>query len=751
MRFHPWLWTLTGLLAAALWLAGCPEELGDDDDASDDDVADDDSGDDDTGGDDDASDDDTGDDDSGGTDEDGDGWTVEDGDCDDADPDVHPEAPDVCDDVPDNDCDGNVDPSEDDVDGDGLSECEGDCDDGDDQIHPYGDEEWFDGVDSDCDGFEDPDPCDDPPPATAVTPDPACTYTPTVGSFNPTSEWSMTTYVDYPSYDDSYTTPMVGHFTDDNGDSYIDSLDIPDIAITTCIATGGNMDGVIRLISGDGSAIHWSVNDALYQKVTYYPYRYTGLALGDIDLDGVPEIVATLRSGSYCYVGAYDELGALQWVHTDHTVGCRNNYAALHDLEGDGDVEVVVGRLILEGADGSLQGEGAGGLGYHSGYSNSGYHSFGLDLDGDGTMEVVAGSSVYGPQGVELCATGQADGYPAAADLDGDGLGEFVVSGNGSLRTFEHDCTPIHSWTNGGGGYGGPPTIADFDGDGTLEIAVAGSTSYVVYEQDGAVLWSMPVTDASSNSTGSSVFDFDGDGAAEVVYADEIRLWVFDGATGAVLLDDQNHGSGTINEYPTIVDVDVDGDGKAEIVVVNSHHATGLYVVGDASDEWVSARQVWNQQAYYITNVDDDLGIPSPGPANWPIHNNFRQGAPGSFSAQAAANLSPWTYDPCQPACGDDVDVLVQVANDGLIQASADLVLAIYGEDGLGDRTLLTSTTLGAPLLSGGVSAAYPFTFPAADLAGYVALIAVVDDDQASNECDEYDNEAVVDLSSICQ
>ena len=65
-----------------------------DDDTGDDDTGDDDTGDDDTGdddtGDDDTGDDDTGDDDTVGVDADGDGWTVADGDCNDADPAVHP-------------------------------------------------------------------------------------------------------------------------------------------------------------------------------------------------------------------------------------------------------------------------------------------------------------------------------------------------------------------------------------------------------------------------------------------------------------------------------------------------------------------------------------------------------------------------------------------------------------------------------------------------------------------------------------
>jgi hypothetical protein len=94
-----------------------------------------------------------------------------------------------------------------------------------------------------------------------------------------------------------------------------------------------------------------------------------------------------------------------------------------------------------------------------------------------------------------------------------------------------------------------------------------------VFEADGAVLWQKATQDASSQSTGSSVYDFEGDGAADVVYNDEVRLRVYAGHNGTEKLNILGHGSGTMFEYPLVVDVD--NDGQAEIVVVNNNYAYG--------------------------------------------------------------------------------------------------------------------------------------------------------------------------------
>ena len=93
-------------------------------------------------------------------DNDGDGYTVDDGDCDDCDDTVHPGAVETCNEV-DDDCDGDVDEGFDlnedgftdchDDDGDGFTEEQGDCDDHDATISP-GIPESCNGIDDDCDG-----------------------------------------------------------------------------------------------------------------------------------------------------------------------------------------------------------------------------------------------------------------------------------------------------------------------------------------------------------------------------------------------------------------------------------------------------------------------------------------------------------------------------------------------------------------------------------------------------------------------
>ncbi|MFZ5478893.1 MAG: FG-GAP repeat domain-containing protein [Myxococcota bacterium] len=561
----------------------------------------------------------------------------------------------------------------------------------------------------------------------------------TVGTFTPTTEWTWDTFTENPSSNNVMMTPIVVPLTDDDGDGDADADDVPDIAFVTYTGTEWSSEGVLRAVSGDGTASLFDVDGLDIDGCS-------GLAGGDLDGDGWVDLVAVTYNKK---VLAFEADGSLKWTSGQYAsnFGTYASTPAISDMDGDGAPEVIVGSLILNGADGSLRGKGSRGVGMNSLYGST---SFAVDVDADGTQEVVTGNAAYDPDGNELWYNGEPDGYVAVADFDADGIAEIVVVSNARVRLQEADGDVLWSEAIPGssGGYGGPPTVADFDGDGEPEIGVAAVSSYTVFDGDGAVLWQEATTDGSSGVTGSAVFDFEGDGVAEAIYGDEVKLWAFNGPDGAVKLSSPDHSNWTVIEYAPVADVDADGE--AEIVVPNGLHPShggsalhGIAVLGDADHSWRSGRRIWNQHAYHATNVDDDGGIPAAADLNWLTFNNFRSGDLGVPTGGVSPNLRIAVTDVCASFCDEGRWLVwVQIANDGLADVDGDVSVELFAVTDTGDVSLGEQTLAG--VAAGTLTESVLFDVSGVDasaLRGFEARVDAGDDDDGDwPECVEDDD-----------
>ncbi|WP_257455216.1 kelch repeat-containing protein [Archangium lipolyticum] len=393
-----------------------------------------------------------------------------------------------------------------------------------------------------------------------------------------------------------------------------------------------NVNGVLRAISGKTGTELWAVANAEYRVKPA-----ASIAAGDIDGDGAVEICGIPENGRG--IICFENDGAFKFRSAPDAYDYNEwGGPSLADLDGDGKVEILDGNRVYTNT-GALKWVGSQGM---DGALYTGPVSFAADIDQDGKQEVINGRSVYRHDGSLKCTNTQIPGgFSGVANFDADAAGEIVVAGHGQVSLLDDDCSLL--WTRDvhytdpgqsfptGRGHGGAPNIADFDGDGQLEIGLAGDWNYTVYGTDGAVKWTFPIQEYSSGKTTSTTFDFEGDGRTEVIYADELRVRIFDGVTGGLRWE-TTHSSGTTHEYPIVADVD--GDGAAEIVVTENNHAApgfnGIRVFGD--DSWVGTRRIWNQHAYAVTNVNDDGTIPARPATNWltPGLNNFRSNAPGT-------------------------------------------------------------------------------------------------------------------------
>ena len=295
---------------------------------------------------------------------------------------------------------------------------------------------------------------------------------------------------------------------------------------------------------------------------------------------------------------------------------------------------------------------------YYSGsWSQTTYNGFisspfAADVVGDERPELLLGPQVFdvkitnrnGVEGNKITLVNQAtiataaqyDGHTEVADFNGDGYIDLLITSrynqNNSSTIYNyvwdiHNNTysPLFSLGTSNAGKS-MPLIADVDNDGNLEMVIQsysssrGTNSLHAYRFDRNTfafnqtpIWAVN-TGEDSYSNSATMFDFNTDGINEIITTGAGKLSIFEGNNGS-LLTSVDFSEATTMTYPVVADVD--NDGHADIVVVDSISATAGLVRGhlrifkSANDDWAPTRKVWNQYMYNVNNVNEDLSIPA--------------------------------------------------------------------------------------------------------------------------------------------
>ena len=436
-------------------------------------------------------------------------------------------------------------------------------------------------------------------------------------------QWGIVEGSSSPSLSHMYAQPFIG--------------DIDNDGLTDLVTVGYN-DAPWRsssiVIYGHDLQLKTSFNTSPMYVYGGYP-----LSVADVDRDGFAEIFIQHIDGFLC---CYHPDGSIKWTVSVSEADERSPNILIADINGDSIPEVWSKDKIFNAVSGVLLVSLPEAIGFSVLYGQNGGKALMpafADFDNDGILELAGGNKVYklnitsstGTVGNSvtlwktISASGTGDGLTSVADIDLDGFMDVVVVRDGCMYAWKPysgtASTPelIATCPYTSSAPGSRALLTDVNNDGYPEILftyIANVTAYqyVPSTQSLQQMWLRSTSDLSGATT-MTAFDFNQDGSVEIVYRDQSDLRIIDGTTGDNISTFACLAP-TAVDYPAIVDLD--RDGRAEIVVSSNtyesnhdKHAKLIVFHSPANAMWAPARYVWNQHAYNVVNVNNDLTIPA--------------------------------------------------------------------------------------------------------------------------------------------